>query len=370
MSVNLHNDATNYYFSGQGVALIGTRDPVTGKSQRLLPLGNVSDLRLQIASTVLDHKGAQDGQRAIDKRIQTETKATMSIHLQNWVSKNLATALRGLQTIIPAGSAAGESINLWGGAVTGLAKVNVTMGTLVVTQTLGSVTLVEYVNDSTPYDYKWNADAGSIKVNDRSLTAMSAAYHAIPTAVTVGSTTTITGVVPAGTVIGDPVYLSGFAGADAALINGLPVAGNLTVVTTDATATANGTTMTVSANTTAKTITVGTPKAYFPNIALPVTCAYSYSAQQLVDALYNPVQELFFRFEGLNTAITNTQAVSGAQQFSPVVVEVFRFQTDPLKEMALLTDTFGEFVLDGVILADQLRPATGASKFFTIKKLE
>ena len=67
--------------------------------------------------------------------------------------------------------------------------------------------------------------------------------------------------------------------------------------------------------------------------------------------------EKYMRFEGLNTA-------DGG---NPVVVEVFRFIVDPLKELALIGDGIGQFVLDGNVLADSLQ-VTG-SKFFKVTLL-
>jgi hypothetical protein len=86
--------------------------------------------------------------------------------------------------------------------------------------------------------------------------------------------------------------------------------------------------------------------------ATALTVDYSYAAQKEADALTQPMQERFLRFEGLNTAETN----------DPVIVEVFKFSIDPLKELAMISDTFGQFVLDGSILRDALQ--VSGSKYF------
>jgi hypothetical protein len=49
-----------------------------------------------------------------------------------------------------------------------------------------------------------------------------------------------------------------------------------------------------------------------------------------------------------------------------VVVEVFRFLTDPLKELSLISDTVQQFVLEGSVLADASK--TTGSKFFKVLK--
>src|SRR6202042_1560762 len=89
------------------------------------PLGNVSDLKINVATTVVDHKGSQDGQRAIDARLQTETKATATITLESWIAANLAKALRGDATTLPAGTVSSEAVTGYGGLVVGLQHINI-----------------------------------------------------------------------------------------------------------------------------------------------------------------------------------------------------------------------------------------------------
>jgi formyltetrahydrofolate synthetase len=88
-----------------------------------------------------------------------------------------------------------------------------------------------------------------------------------------------------------------------------------------------------------------------------LTVSYSYAAQTKVDALTEGAKELYMRFEGLNTAEGN----------DPVVVEVFKFLTDPLKELALISDAIQQFTLEGSVLADPTK--TTGSKFFNARKL-
>lgn len=87
-----------------------------------------------------------------------------------------------------------------------------------------------------------------------------------------------------------------------------------------------------------------------------LTVNYSYAEQYKVDALTVGAKELFMRFEGLNTAEEN----------APVVVEVFKFSTDPFQELALIADAVQSFVLEGSVLADGFR--TTGSKYFTVTK--
>lgn len=62
--------------------------------------------------------------------------------------------------------------------------------------------------------------------------------------------------------------------------------------------------------------------------------------------------ERWLRFEGLNTARGN----------EPVVVDIFRFATDPLQELALINEELGQITVEGSALADLTR--TTGSKYF------
>jgi hypothetical protein len=88
-----------------------------------------------------------------------------------------------------------------------------------------------------------------------------------------------------------------------------------------------------------------------------LTVDYQFADQLVVDALTQGAKELYMRFEGLNTAEGN----------DPVVVEVFKFSTDPFKELALIGDTVQSFVLEGSVLADGSRSV--GSKYFKVTKL-
>ena len=109
-------DGNNHYFSGQGVIMIGKRD-LEGKPAGLEPVGNVSDLKISIATTSLEHKESQTGQRGIDLRLTTETKATLSATLENYVAKNLQLALRGDHTEKSAGTVSAVTATYFNGEI-------------------------------------------------------------------------------------------------------------------------------------------------------------------------------------------------------------------------------------------------------------
>lgn len=329
-------DRTSYYFSGQGVVEIGERDSV-GKPKGLVAMGNVSALRIPIETSVTEHKEAQSGQRGIDLRLVTETKATLSVTVENFIAENLMLALRGDQTAKKAGSVVAEALKLYNGKILPLANLKVSS----VLIKRGATTLTAYTNDATAHDYKLNTEAGSIKMNDGAVTALGVLTTGgtAPSAITVGNPTVVT--VANTAVVGDYVAFSGFTGADAALVN--LKAHKITV--------ASSTSVSIDLDTTGKTITLGTPLSAFDGVAL--TADYSYAAQYLVNALTVAAPERYLRFEGLNTADGN----------NPVVVEVFKFSISPTAELALISgEEIASFELTGNVLADPLQ-ASGSQYF-------
>lgn len=157
-------DTQSNYYSGQGVVLIGSRD-ANGKPTGLKPVGNVRDLKIAIESNTTEHKETQSGQRAVDFRITTETKASLTMTLEHFSRENLALALRGDGVLVAAGSVTAMPSKFYGGAVMPLGHVKVS--SVVVSK--GATTLVAY-SGSGNWDYKLNADAGSIQFNADSLT--------------------------------------------------------------------------------------------------------------------------------------------------------------------------------------------------------
>ncbi len=246
-------DAVNHYYSGQGVVMLSPRGD-DGNPLGFVPVGNVSDLKISVAVSTLEHKESQTGQRATDLRLTTETKCSLSMTVENFIAANLADALRGSTVSMVAGTVTDGPIIARLGKIVALPHVQVS--SVVIKD--GATTLVAGT------DYTVNEVAGSVKF-----------------------ATTITGVVEAD----------------------------------------------------------------------DLTVSYSYQTQHQIDALTEGAKELYMRFEGLNTAESN----------DPVVVEVFKFLTDPLKELALISDAIQQFTLEGSVLADPTK-LTG-SKFFNVRKL-
>lgn len=328
------------YFSGQGVVMIATRD-ANGTPQGFRPLGNCPAVAIKNATTTLEHKEATTGQRGTDKRLTTEVKVGIEITLENYNSKNLAMVLRGTKTAVAGAAVVDESVVGFPGGVAGFAHMKVSA----VTVKQGATSLTAYTNDTTPWDYRVNTEAGSVMLNDASSVAAPNLGTSI-TAVAVGATTTLT--VTQAWTVGDSVYISGLTGADAATLNGK----------TFAISTRTATTITIAADTSAKTITAGSGKAY--NLTAPITllASYTYATQQEVGAFTSGNVEYYLRFEGLNTA----------EQDSPVVVEVFKFSVDPTQDFSMISDQIQSFVLQGSVLKDSLR-STG-SQYYKVMKID
>lgn len=340
------SQAVDHYYSGQGVVLMGARD-ADGNPMGLYPVGNVSALKVTIATTTLEHKESHTGQRGTDLRITTEVKVGASVTMENYIAKNLAQALRGLYTLVPAATVAAQSFlgKAYPGSVIATGKIKMTAASL----TQGATPLVAYVDELTAWDYKVNLEAGSFFLNDGSEQAFSALVGTVAaSAVTVGATTSITVTVPAAAAVGDKVFLSGFTGGDAADLNG-KVAKIVTKTGTTA--------ITVDINTATKTITLGAGKVFFFTEGLTLTWGATYAEQYLIDSLAAAASDIFVRFEGLNTAEGN----------NPVVIEIFRLSTDPLKDLDLISDGIQQFLLEGSVLADNNRQ-TG-SKYFSVQKV-
>lgn len=81
----------------------------------------------------------------------------------------------------------------------------------------------------------------------------------------------------------------------------------------------------------------------------PFKAAYTYGATDKVGMFTQPVPELWLHFEGVNTADGN----------KPVIVDLFKLQIDPTRQLDLITDSFGTFELVGNALLDSSRPADG-----------
>ena len=78
---------------------------------------------------------------------------------------------------------------------------------------------------------------------------------------------------------------------------------------------------------------------------LPLQASYDYAAVDSLAFFTDGAGEVAVRFEGVNTADNN----------KPILVEYYRIQLDPTKELGLITEELGQFVLDGTALIDSTK---------------
>lgn len=170
-------DKKTHYYSGQGVVLIGEYNDA-GQVTGLEPVGNVPSLKIGIETSSVEHKESQSGQRAVDLRLATEIKTRLSATLENFDRAGLAMALRGEYAAIAAGMATDVPLACYPGKVVALPHIKISGLTL----EKDSVPLKEYTSDDQPWDYKINAEAGSVRFNDTMSTASVAAGDALTAA--------------------------------------------------------------------------------------------------------------------------------------------------------------------------------------------
>ena len=83
---------------------------------------------------------------------------------------------------------------------------------------------------------------------------------------------------------------------------------------------------------------------------LPLKANYTKGIVSVVPFFTMPVSEVAIRFEGVNTADGNKR----------VLVELYKVALDPTKELGLITEQFGQFVLEGTALIDPTKPLNEA----------
>jgi hypothetical protein len=193
-------DTVSKYFSGQGVVLLGDRDPLTGKGSGFMPVGNVSDLKIDVATTSIEHKEAQSGARGIDLRLTTEIKASVSMSMESYNAKNLAIALRGASTSRVGASVTAEAGKVALGYIMPLAY----LGVSAVSVKKAAAALILYVAGTSTaadgeWDYKLNAEAGSILWAAVPKTALLVTGDAVTVDYTYASQTTVDALTQAAT---------------------------------------------------------------------------------------------------------------------------------------------------------------------------
>ena len=80
-------------------------------------------------------------------------------------------------------------------------------------------------------------------------------------------------------------------------------------------------------------------------LTLPLKAAYTKGVVEVVPFFTQGVQEVALLFEGINTADSNKK----------VRAELYRVALDPTKELGLITENFGQFVIEGTTLIDETK---------------
>lgn len=147
-------------FAGAGKVYLHTRDAL-GNPLGGIFLGNVPDLKVQLATEVEEHIENQSGSNLTDARLQKSNKASINYTLEDFNEDNLALALYGQVLTISAGTVTGEvlpsplSIN----QLYQLQKQNVS--SLVITDSTGSPKTLA------AGQYAVNAKPGSFIIADK-----------------------------------------------------------------------------------------------------------------------------------------------------------------------------------------------------------
>ena len=77
-------------------------------------------------------------------------------------------------------------------------------------------------------------------------------------------------------------------------------------------------------------------------ITLPLTASYTKGVVEVVPFFTEPIKEVAVLFEGINTADENKK----------VRAELYRVALDPTKELGLITEAFGQFMIEGTAMID------------------
>lgn len=328
------------YFSGQGVLLVGLRS-ATGKPLGLRHVGNCPELSIKIAQNTEEHKESQSGNSATDLTIVRSTEVTTSAKIEDFDAENLAMLLQAAIKPVNEGEVVDRQVYIGRGAVTPLDHLRVSE----VVVTYDSEVLTPYIDEVTPWDYEVNEDAGSIRFNKKS-TKVGKTVSSITT----GATTALDVTSTKDLKVGGLVRISGFTDDEGNRFNERSFK---IISKTD-------TQIVIAADTSVNAIAVGAD-SIIDYDGMQATVSYSHGSFTEVEALTNNKVDLFWRFEGLNSASEN---------YDPVVVEMFRVSSKPLQDLALISDTVQSSTIEASLLADTNRAKKNEkSAFFTIRKI-
>jgi hypothetical protein len=117
---------TSYYFRGQGkvyIANLDANDAITGGFRFV---GNVPDLKLQLATEPTEHRESTSGNRSVDLIIDQVLSGKLMTTLEDFSKKNLSLAMFGTDSTVSGATATDEEIIAKLGYSVPLSKINVT----------------------------------------------------------------------------------------------------------------------------------------------------------------------------------------------------------------------------------------------------
>jgi hypothetical protein len=96
------------YFSGQGKVYAASRQ-VGGDAAAFNYLGNCSAVKVSLETQTVDHKESYSGNRVVDQRLVRETKAMVTVDMEEFLADNLAMGLYGVKAALTPGAQANEA---------------------------------------------------------------------------------------------------------------------------------------------------------------------------------------------------------------------------------------------------------------------
>ena len=304
---------TEFSFIGSGSVYLKVR----GSAAPQRPIGNVSDLKFSLTEEkkeLRDHQNAGGGMANTLRRISA---VEMDMTMHDFVGANVALALFGSATAIAGASATDEPVTLYAGGLTSLAKIN------------PSAVSIDSA-DGTAASARANSTAYALGDFYKPAIANGHYYKVTVAGTSAGAPPTFP---TDGTTVAD-----GTATVQDMGLIAYPTDGSYYQVTPGG---------------------IWVPDtATFAQISATQGVAalvdYTYSAQNVVQALVNAGLEYQMRFVGLNEA----------QSGKPVIVDVHKQRFGPGAELALITDDYGAIALKADVLKDTLVTGAGLSQYF------
>lgn len=313
------SQGTEFSYIGSGSVYLKVR----GSAAPMRPIGNVSDLKFSISEEkkeLRDHQNAGGGMANTLRRINA---VEMEMTMHDFIGANVALALFGSATAIAGATATDEPVTLYAGGLTPLAKIN------------PSAVTVDSA-DGTAASARANSTAYAL--GDFYKPAISNGHYYKVTV--------------AGTSAGAPPT---FPTDGTTVADGTATVRDMGLITypTDGTyyqVTPGGLWIPDTATFALISATQG----------VPALVDYTYSAQNVVQALVNAGLEYQLRFVGLNEA----------QSGKPMVVDAHRERFGPGAELALVTDDYGGMTLKADVLKDTTVTGAGLSQYFVYRDVE